>query len=151
MARGGTLSTGSIDRTRGPGISVHARIEGVEKTSKEFRQARRLFNAAMRDVIVEAGERAVLPAIKARFPSRRFGAGLYVKRDRTTVFIGSRERGALNRTVGWLDFGGQRPRDTKRRYGTYVIVRELEGRREYIDGAILIALMKTFKPLETTP
>lgn len=150
MAKGGSLSTGSLDRT-GPGIAVHARIEGAEKTSKEFREARRQFNAAMRAVIVEAGERAVLPAIKAKFPSRGFGESLYVKRDRTTVLIASRKRGSLNRTVGWLDFGGRRPRDSVRRRGRYTIVRELDRRREYIDQAILVALMKTFHPLETSP
>lgn len=147
---GGSLKAGTRDKS-GPAIAVHARIEGAEKTSKEFRDARRQFNAAMRDVIEEAGERAVLPAIKANFPSRRFADTLYVKRDRIGVFIGSRERGSLNRAVGWLDFGGKRPRDSVRRRGPYVIVRELDRRREYIDTAILVALMKTFHPLETTP
>ena len=148
---GGSLKTGTRDRS-GPSFTVRARVEGVEKTSKAFRDARRKFNAAMRDVIVTAGEKVVLPAIKSRFPSRRFGASLYVKRDRTTVFIGSRMRGALNRTVGWLDFGGARPRDHRRRNGPHVIVEELDRRREYIDEAILFELMRTFHPnLETSP
>lgn len=147
--RGGRVSASG--RGPGPAISVHARIEGVEKTSEEFRQARRQFNAAMRDVIVEAGEKAVLPAIKSEFPSRQWAETLFVKRDRTTVFIGSRLRGALNRALGWLDFGGRRPKDSRRRRGPYVIVTQLDRRREYIDATILAGLMKTFHPLETTP
>lgn len=149
MARS-SLSVGNVDKTTGPAFTIRARIEGVERTSKEFKQARRDFNIAMRQVIVTAGERAVLPAIKAKFGSRKFGASLYVKRDRTTVFIGSRLRGSLNRALGWFDFGGKRPRDTKRRKGRYVIVTELGRRRELIDAAILSSVLETFKPLETS-
>jgi hypothetical protein len=136
-------------RGAGPALVVRARIEGAERTSDVFKRARSRFSAAMRDIMVAAGEKAVLPAIKAKFPSRRFGESLFVRRDRTTVFIGSRERGPLNRAVGWLDFGGRRPRDTKRRRGTYVIVRELDSKREYIDEVILAGLLQTFNPLET--
>ena len=146
MAAGRVSASGS----GGPAFTVRARIEGVEKTSAEFKAARRQFNAAMRDVIVAAGEKAVLPAIKSKFGSRTFGKSLYVQRDRTTVFIGSRMRGALNRAVGWFDFGGKRPRDRQRRKGPYVIVRELDRRREYIDATILAALLETFRPLDTS-
>ncbi len=135
----------------GPAFRVEAHIEGVEKTSAEFRAARRGFNAAMRDAIQRAGETAVLPAIKRTFGSRRFGGSLYVKRDRTTVFIASRLRGALNRAVGWFDFGGKRPRDRARRRGNYVIVRELHGRRERIDNEILRGVLSTFDPIEHSP
>lgn len=152
MNRGRSGGRLSASGTKGqPAMSVTARIDGVEKTSAEFRQARRQFNTAMRDVIAEAGNKAVLPAIKSRFPSRRFGASLYVKRDRSTVFIGSRMRGNLNRAVGWLDFGGRRTHDSRRRVGPRVILTELHGRRHIIDHEILVGLMKTFKPLETEP
>jgi hypothetical protein len=130
---------------------VHARIEGLEKTSKEFREARRDFNKAMRNAIVKAGESAVLPAVKARFPSRRFAQSLFIKRDRTTVFIGSRLRGTLNRAVGWLDFGGRRERDTVRRVGPHAIVEGLRQRRPLIDEAVLREVTATFSPLEHRP
>jgi hypothetical protein len=147
--RGGSISASDEGRARAA-YTVRARIEGVEKTSDEFKQARREFNAAMRDVMVEAGEKAVLPEIRAQFPSRRWGATLYVKRDRTTVFIGSKLRGKLNRALGWLDFGGRRPRDRRRRKGPHVIVTVLGHRREYIDDAVLAGLLRTFSPLETS-
>lgn len=146
--RGGRLSAAS---TGEPGLTVTARITGVERTSDQFKRARREFNSKMRDVIAAAGERSVLPAIKARFPSRRFGASLFVRRDRTTVFIGSRMRGSLNRAVGWLDFGGKRPLDRRVRIGPQVIVTELRGRRHLIDHEVYVGLLQTFKPLETHP
>ncbi len=147
---GGRLSAAGSSGD-GPAITVTARIEGVDKTSEEFRAARREFNTKMRDVIAAAGERSVLPAIKSRFPSRRWAASLYVKRDRTTVFIGSRLRGRFNRALGWLDFGGKRRRDRRRRVGPRVIVTQLGARRRHIDEAILVGLLHTFHPLETDP
>lgn len=146
---GGRLSASG--RQGEPPLTVRAEITGVARTSAEFRQARREFNTKMRDAIAAAGTKAVLPVIVARFPSRTFGASLYVKRDRTTVFIGSRMRGTLNRAVGWLDFGGKRTRDRVHRVGPKVILNELHGRRHIIDHEILVALMQTFKPLETEP
>jgi hypothetical protein len=132
---------------------VRARIEGLEKTSAEFKAARRRFNAAMRTVMQTAGERAVLPVIKLKFPrlTGRFANSLYVKRDRTTVFIGSRMRGSENRAVGWVDFGGRHPLHKRRRKGLYVIVNELNKRRPLIEEAVLLGLNKTFDPLEHRP
>lgn len=152
-ARGGSVSVSGVGRNAGPAFTVRAQIVGVEKTSKEFRDARLQFNAAMRTVIQEAGERAVLPAVRSRFPrlTSRFASSLYVKRDRTTVYIGSRMRGAENRALGWIDFGGKHPRHRRRRRGLYVIVTELHKRQPLIDQAILVGVMKTFDPLEHRP
>lgn len=148
--RGGSLSTSGGG---GPAYTVRARIEGLEKTSAAFRAARRRFNAALRTVLQQAGEKTVLPAIKSRFArlTGRFAGSLYVKRDRTTVFIGSRMRGGENRALGWIDFGGRHPRHKGRRTGPYVIVTELRRRRAMIDEAILAGLTKTFDPLEHRP
>jgi hypothetical protein len=143
---GGRLSSGGYGA--GPLIDVSVRISGVEKTSQEFKDARRDVNRKLRQAIQTAGERAVLPQIKRGFGSRTFGASLFVKKDRTTVFIGSKLRGSLNRAVGWWDFGGQRPRDHARRKGRYTIVRMLQARRPIIDRAILEALDDTFRPLD---
>lgn len=148
---GGRL--GVSDRAGGPAITVQARIEGVARTSAEFRAARRQFNSSMRDVIHAAGKTVVLPRIKTTFTrdTGRMARSLYVKRDRTTVYIGSRLRGRENRAVGWIDFGGKRTRDRYRRTGPTVIVDTLHSRRRVIDEAILRGLMKTFDPLEHTP
>lgn len=134
-------------------IVVGARIEGLEKTSAEFKAARRRFNAALRTVLQVAGEVTVLPVIKAKFKrlTGRFEESLYVKRDRTTVFIGSRMRGGENRAVGWIDFGGRHPLHKRRRKGLYVIVTELNKRQPLIQEQILIGLGKTFDPLEHRP
>jgi hypothetical protein len=125
----------------------------LEKTSAEFKAARRRFNAAMRTVMQQAGERSVLPLIKHKFArlTGRFANSLYVKRDRTTVFIGSRMRGGENRAVGWIDFGGRHPLHKRRRKGRYVIVDELNKRRPLIEEAILPGLNRTFDPLEHRP
>lgn len=145
-------ATGSLRASgrsgQAPAIAVQVRITGVERTSQAFKDARRNVNTQLRDAIETAGTRTVLPKIKANFPSDRFAATLFVKRDRTTVFIGSRARGKLNRTVGWLDFGGRRPRDSVRRTGTYVIVETLDRERDAIDRAILQELPRVFYPLE---
>lgn len=155
VPRKGTSSVkvSGIGREAGPPIVVRARIEGIEKTSAEFKAARRRFNATLRTVIQQAGERSVLPVIKMKFPklTRRFANSLYVQRDRTTVFIGSKMRGAENRAVGWIDFGGRHPLFKRRREGAYVIVTELTKRRPLIEEQILLGLSKTFDPLEHRP
>lgn len=142
MAAGGRL--GVSGRGRGPGIGVRVVVEGVERTELDFRLARRDANVRFRDAIQRAGERTVLPRVKADFPSRRFADTLFIRRDRTTVFIGSRTRASLNRTVGWLDFGGRRARDSVRRRGPYVIVRTLDRERGAIDDAIREELPRVF-------
>jgi hypothetical protein len=149
---GGTIKAASTTPDGSP-LVVRARIEGLEKTSAEFRAARRRFNATMRSVLQAAGELIVLPAVKHNFKrlTGRFAGSLYVQRDRTTVFIGSRMRGGENRAVGWIDFGGRHPRHQRRRKGPYVIVRELNRRRSGVEQAVLKGLMKNFDPLEHRP
>jgi hypothetical protein len=53
----------------GFGISVHVRVEGLERTDAEFKRISRDINGRMRDVMVRVGERQALPQIKARFPT----------------------------------------------------------------------------------
>lgn len=151
--QGSNIKVSGLGREAGPVPIVRARIEGVEKTSQEFKDARRQFNTKMRDVIQAAGETSVLPIIKLRFKrkSGRFADSLFVRRDRTTVFIGSKMRGGENRAVGWVDFGGRHPLFTRRRKGLYVIVRTLEERQALITEAILLGLTRTFDPLEHNP
>jgi hypothetical protein len=139
--RGGKLSA-STGRG-GQAFQVDVRIMGATKTSDEFKQIRRSINARLREAMVTAGERSVLPSIKSGLPAK-WGETLFVKRDRGGVFIGSRLRGSMNRALGWFDFGGRRPNDTARRDGPHVIVRRLQGERPAIDRAISEALEHAF-------
>jgi hypothetical protein len=158
-AKGGSVSVGGGGR---PTVGITVRLEGFQQASDELKAARRDANARIRAAVESAANRAVLPAIKDEFPkhgwasSRERGlpsgamaASLYVKRDRTTVLIGSKLRGSLNRALGWIDFGGKRPNDTVRRTGPHVIVNALQSKRAYIDEQILSELLKSFAGFET--
>jgi hypothetical protein len=92
MARGSRVSVGT-GRSGGEDFNVRIVVEGAEKTSDEFKQIRRTINGRLREAMVRAGERSVLPAIKGDLPAK-WGDTLFVKRDRGGVFIGSRLRGS---------------------------------------------------------
>lgn len=134
-------------RSEGLEISVHVVAEDVARVDDAFKAIRRDVNARMRDVMQQVGERDALPAVRTEFAttSRRFADTLYVVRDRSGVFIGSRARGPLNRAVGWLDFGGKRERDHETRVGPYTIVHTLDQKRPAIDAAILEGLCREFE------
>lgn len=140
-----------------PGLSVQFRVEGVDKTQAEFKAVRRDINQTMRDAQAKVGEREVLPLIKARFPvaggddqGRGLPRGamrdsLYIKRDRLDVVVGSRLRGAENRALGWIDFGGQRNQDSQPRKGTRVIVGTLDAAQPRIRAGLQDALLDEFR------
>jgi hypothetical protein len=130
----------------GRSLSVDIEVEGVEKTSQEFREARSKVNAKIRDVMQKVGQHEVLPIMASGLPG---WAKMYVLRERSGVFFGSRARGEMNRALGWWDFGGKRPMDHGRRTGPHVIVKALDRKRDRIDEATLKALMDAFSPLET--
>jgi hypothetical protein len=135
-------------------IGVDIKIVGVEKTSDEFKAIRRDINHRMRDLMVRVGEHELLPLIRAGFPRLStpqkgireglMAGSLKIQRERSGVFVSSGLRGGLNRALGWIDFGGQRPHDTTRRQGSRVIVRALDARRALIDQRILQELDKEF-------
>lgn len=138
----------------GPSISVGIHIAGLEKTSQEFKDARKDMNARLRDAVERAGKREALPYITAKMRSEighRWASSMKVKRDRTTVFVSSSMRGQMNRALGWLNFGGKRPRDTQYRHGREVMVSTLQERRSQIDTVLLEELMKAFDGLEHSP
>jgi len=143
--------------THGQMISVTATITGVDKTSEQFKMIRRDINAHMRDVMERVGDQELLPLIKADFPrlstpTKYVQAGvmassLYTTRERSGVFIGSRLRGSKNRALGWIDFGGRRPRDTVTRRGTKVILRTIDSKRALIDTRVLQELEREFRAI----
>jgi hypothetical protein len=67
MARGSRISAGT-GRHGGEDFNVRIVVEGAEKTSAEFKQIRRTINGRLREAMVRAGERSVLPAIKGDLP-----------------------------------------------------------------------------------
>ena len=136
--KGGKIGAGARG---GKSLSVNITIEGVDKTSDEFKRARRDFNSQIRDVMVRVGTSEILPAMTPGLPG---WAKMYVLRERSGVFFGSRTRGPMNRALGWLDFGGKRPMDSQRRTGPKVIVKTLDRKRARIDEATLEALMDAF-------
>lgn len=140
MASGGSLSA----RGSSQQLYLDFDVTGVVETVDDFRAVRRDINASLRDVMGRVGNAEALPLIQSRFPGARFARSLYVKRDRAGVFIGSRLRGNLNRALGWLDFGGRRPRDSVRRDGPHVIVRSLDQLRPRIDAAVERELLAEF-------
>lgn len=125
----------------GRSISVGIEIEGLDKTSDEFKKARRDFNAKIRDVMQHVGQQEILPLMTPGLPG---WAKMYVLRERSGVFFGSRLRGDMNRALGWMDFGGKRPMDSQRRTGPKVIVKTLDRKRARIDEATLEALLDAF-------
>jgi hypothetical protein len=69
MARGSRISAGT-GRHGGEDFNVRIVVEGAEKTSDEFKQIRRTINGRLREAMVRAGERSVLPAIKGDLPAK---------------------------------------------------------------------------------
>jgi hypothetical protein len=74
-------------------------------------------------------------------------ASLKTYRERSGVFIGSRLRGPKNRALGWIDFGGKRPRDTSTSRGTKVILRTIDSKRALIDTRVLQELEREFRAI----
>lgn len=142
--RGGAIS---VAGGSGPVLSIGVRIEGVEKTTAEFKAVRRDINAAMRAAQEKVGKQHVLPIMTTRLApvAGKWAGTLYVRRDRVDVFIGARLRGQLNRALGWLDFGGRRPRDAHVRKGPHVMVRTLQEQQPKIRGDIGDAVLDEFR------
>jgi hypothetical protein len=139
-------------------ISVSVKIEGVEKTSDEFKAIRRDINMRMRDVMQRVGEHELLPMIRAGFPrlstpkkgivAGAMAGSLRIQRERSGVFVSSTLRGPKNRALGWVDFGGKRARDTQTRAGSKVIVRSLDAKRALIDSRVLQELEREFRAID---
>jgi hypothetical protein len=148
-SRGGKISTQGTARGRSIDLSIH--IDGLDRTSDEFKHARREMNMRIKEVMRRVGEREVLPDLRAGLPGAIGGKdiGMYVQRERSGVFIGSKLRGTLNRALGWWDFGGKRPMDFDRRTGPKVIFKTLDKKRDRIDDAVLDELLDAFHPLDT--
>lgn len=128
-------------------MQVRVRVSGVDKTTDEFKKIRRNVNGVMRDAQQKVGERVVLPPLRAELHAvaGAWADTVQVKRDRLDVFIGSRLRGTENRALGWLDFGGKRKQDSRRRIGPHIISRTLESKQDEIRDQISDAVLDQFR------
>lgn len=131
----------------GAKFSFRVEVEGVERTSQEFRRANRDVQKRAREAMFKAGQRTVLPAMQQKLPGR--WKNLFVNKQSSGVFIGSRQRGPMNRALGWLDMGGKRPMDHGKRTGWKIIVTTLDAKREEIDTVAMQEVMKAFSGFET--
>lgn len=154
-------------------IRIDAKITGADKTSDEFRQARREIYRRTRSGIKDAGERAILPGARsgAQHHTPVVSTQIVVKTTASTGYltVASKKGG---RIVGLLNFGGEvrgpiRPKKKKAVAFGGVVVSQVATARHY-DGShfleeardrglpmfsqiLLERLMVAFDPLEHTP
>jgi hypothetical protein len=99
-----------------PAIRIQARVEGVDKTSAEFKQARRQIQGKQRKGVRQAGEEAVQPLARRTVERHAPVAAnqIVIRSTTTTAYIAVRQRRA-SRIVGWLNYGGILPAVTVRK------------------------------------
>lgn len=95
---------------RGGGFGVGVKID-AERATAEFREARREFNARLKDALRIAGEKVVLPVAKRRAAGLRvegtpIASTLVVRSRSRYAILQSTLRGKKNRAAGLLEFGG---------------------------------------------
>jgi hypothetical protein len=137
---------------RGGSFEVKVKID-ADRASAEFREARREFNARLKDALRIAGERVVLPVAKRRAAGLNvegtpIASTLVVRSRSKYAILQSTLRGKKNRAAGLLEFGGTistpiRPRNAGAIYfpGAAHPVAVVEGSRTikgrlYLVGAV---------------
>lgn len=95
---------------RGGGFQVKVKID-ADKAQAEFREARREFNARLKDALRIAGEKVVLPVAKQRaaglsVEGTPIASTLVVRSRSNHAILQSTLRGKKNRAAGLLEFGG---------------------------------------------
>lgn len=152
-SRGGRIAQSGT--TAGPIVRLQIHVDGINRTTDEFKRIRRDINTALRDSMQRVGEATVVPAIKSAIPvkdpsitrglpSGAMAASIAVKRDRLDVVIQSKLPKRLDRALGWVDFGGKRPKDAKTRVGPHVIVSTLDAKAHDIDDAVFAEVSRQF-------
>ena len=159
---------------RGGQLQVSVKVD-AERTSREFKDARRDLNRRLRAALKQAAERKALPA--ARAVAWGFVAPLLtVRATSRSAYITARGPRRLGRAAGLLEFGGVR-RDTirvrepgpgsglfvgdglfratvtgPRTYRpSYRMTTAVHARRSAIEQAILEEVMQAFDPIPHTP
>lgn len=84
-------------------FKVH--IEGVAKTSAEFKEARKRLRRDIRGEVIRTGTRVILPAAKQGAPSIAKHA-LVVKASGSSGYIGVKGARKFDRILGLWNFGG---------------------------------------------
>lgn len=152
---GGKISSGAGSRDQL--IRFNFRVEGLDRTSNEFKAVRRNINERIRDTMVRVGEKELLPDIHLLWNARtaedtgRLSTSLKIIRERSGVFVGSslrlkgRRGGPNNRAVGLMEFGGLRSSDGVRFAGIHAITDVVDRKRGLIDRRVLEAVLDEFK------
>lgn len=148
---GGKVSKGG--GSRDTLIDVRFKIEGLDRTSAEFKAVRREINGRMRDTMVRVGERDLLPTIRQRVAFPWMAAALKIQRERSGVFVGTTLPGVgrktdkgrkTDRALGYLDFGGRWHSSGIKYDGKRAILGTVDERRDLIDKRVLEAVMDEF-------
>lgn len=89
-------------------MHVRVNVEGAERTSAEFKRARKEVRSRMRTAILTAAEREVLPDARRNAPavSGRLRGSLIVRGKYNGAYITTKMRGKRARYVGLHEFGG---------------------------------------------
>lgn len=157
----------------GPLIRVTATIEGADKTSDEFKQARREIYRRARRGIKDAGEQAILPKARrgTEVHSPVAGTQIVVKTTASDGYLTAATKKG-GRIVGLLNFGGTvrgpiRPKKKQAVAFGGVVVAQVKTARRYTgehfleqardegfplySQILLERIMVAFDPLEHTP
>lgn len=104
------MATGKV-RSRAGGMNINVDVEGVERTTREFREVRRQLATDLSDLEAGVAERTVLPEAQRRASGLRVegqpvAASLVVRKRRSAPYMTTRLRGKRGRAVGLLEYGG---------------------------------------------
>jgi hypothetical protein len=147
-----------------PALRIDVKVEGVDRTSDEFKQIRRGARKTAGDAAQAAGEKVALPHAKRHAPGF-IKTTLVSKRRGTSATLTTRLPGKKARVVGLLEYGGtvrtrivprngqaivtpQGPRaavNKPRRYkGKHFLTDAVYKNRRQIDEAILEETLRAF-------
>jgi hypothetical protein len=98
-------------RSRASGMDFDLDVDGLERTSREFKAVRQQVTRDLRAIEVRAAEETVLPAAKSR--AARFkvegedvGQHVIVRKSAAGPYLTTNFRGMLARAAGLLERGG---------------------------------------------
>lgn len=155
------------------GGAFRVRIEGVEKTSAEFKEARKKIRRDVRGHVIEIGSRIILPSARQAAPSIA-ASHLTVKATGSSGYLGVQGARRFDRIIGLWNFGGTvktpiKPVTKKalairgtgivigavktpRHYrGTRKLEKVVNAHASHYFSELTKAIMQAFDPIEHTP
>jgi hypothetical protein len=89
-----------------PPITFKVKVD-AEKTTAEFKQARKELNQKVKTGLIRAGERFAMPEARRRAP-KFIASTIVVKSTTRSAYLTTSLRGKKGRVVGLLEYGGTR-------------------------------------------